>query len=200
MRRDTEIEAMTVEPSIRAARIADLGAYLDYVMQHVAESGRGGSPHFATSRSLDRDEVREGAISRWSRTLSEPLWGRAWLLWLPDRGEAIGHLELRGGRVRAEMHRAVLAMGIRREFTARGHGRRLLDAAIAWARDEAGLSWIDLGVFSENAPARKLYARAGFVELGLRRDAYRLEGRLVIDDVHMALDLGRPAQADHPTR
>jgi RimJ/RimL family protein N-acetyltransferase len=88
------------------------------------------------------------------------------------------------------MHRATLGMGILRAFTGKGHGRRLLEDLVRWARHDAGLAWIDLGVFSGNAPARKLYERMGFVPLGVREDAFRLDGGPSVDDVLMVLRLG----------
>src|SRR6185295_8302496 len=127
------------------------------------ESGRAGMPHFALSRTWVRDEIRASLVARLAKGLDEPLWGRAWGLFTADGTEMVGHVELRGGRVPAEMHRATLGMGILRAHTGQGHGRRLVEEAVRWARDHAGLTWIDLGVFSSNAPARKLYARMGFV-------------------------------------
>ena len=105
------------------------------------------------------------------------------------RRRVVGHVELRGGRVRAELHRAVLAMGIQRAFTRQGYGPRLIEVAVRWARDEAKLSWIDLGVFSHNEPARKLYSRMGFIELGMQRDAFRIDAGLSVDDIRMTLKL-----------
>jgi ribosomal protein S18 acetylase RimI-like enzyme len=78
-------------------------------------------------------------------------------------------------------------MGIERAHRGQGHGRGLLAAAIAWAR-EAGLAWLDLGVFAHNPRARALYRSVGFVEVGTTRDRYRVDGRQ-IDDVAMALRL-----------
>ena len=175
--------------TIRMARLDgdDPEAYARHIVDHMAESGRGGLPHFALSRIWSRDEVRSGFVGRLAKGLDEPLWGRTWLL-VDDR-RVVGHLELRGGRLPAEMHRATLGMGILRAHTGQGHGRRLVEAAIRWARDDAGLSWIDLGVFASNAPARRLYARMGFVEVGLRPDAFHLDAGPRIDDVQMALKL-----------
>jgi RimJ/RimL family protein N-acetyltransferase len=165
----------------------DPDAYARHLCEHMAESGRGGLPHFAISRVWSREEVRTSFAERLSRGLGEPLWGRAWIL--ADGPRVVGHLELRGGRVLAEMHRATLGMGLLGAYTGQGHGRRLVEEAVRWARDEAGLRWIDLGVFAGNAPARKLYARAGFVEIGERPDAFRLDAGPSVDDVQMTLKL-----------
>ena len=176
---------------IRMIRVSggDADAYARHIVAHMAESGREGLPHFAIARVWAKDEIRSSLVARLAKELNEPLWGRAWGLWAPDGTEMVGHIELRGGRVPAEMHRATLGMGIMRAWTARGHGPRLVQAAVKWARDTAELEWIDLGVFSDNAPARKLYQRMGFVEIGVRKDAFHLDAGVAVDDVLMALKL-----------
>jgi RimJ/RimL family protein N-acetyltransferase len=190
---------------VRAANLDDLPAFSEHILVHSAESGVGGSAHFAIARRLSYDDVLEAARARWQRRLTEPLWGRAWLLVdmesdavpargrrrgsAPPPGHVVGHVELRGGRLKAELHRAVLAMGLQRSFTAQGHGGRLIEAAIRWAREEAGLSWIDLGVFAHNERARRLYRRMGFVELGVHPDAFRIDAGISVDDVQMTLKL-----------
>jgi RimJ/RimL family protein N-acetyltransferase len=191
---------------IRAARAEDIDAYVQHIVEHVAESGKDGAPHFAMSRRVQRDEVRESALTRWTRRLDEPLWGRSWLLWdaarsadagaTPAAGEervrrarVVGHIELRGGRIASEMHRTVLGLGILRAHTGHGHGGRLIAAAVEWAKTVAKLEYVDLGVFSNNEPARKLYRRTGFVEIGVRSDAFRIDDGVRVDDVLMVLDI-----------
>ncbi len=174
---------------IRLAGRADVEAYADHVTRHAVESGRDGMPHFALARTTDRQRVIAGALEGWDRSLREVLWGRTFLLLDTTTGEIVGHVELRGGRVLAEMHRATLGMGIERAYTRQGHGRRLISTATEWARDRVGLSWIDLGVFENNEFARKLYQRMGFVEAGVRPDAFRLDAGVVVADVSMALRL-----------
>ena len=182
--------AATAAPTdLRLASKSDADAFARYLVEHLAESGREGSTHFAPSRSLARIDVRNAAESRWSRRLDEALWGRTFLIHVGER--IVGHLELRGGRIPAEMHRATLGMGVLRRHTGQGLGRRLIASAVTWAREEAGLAWIDLGVFASNPRARALYLRMGFVEQGLRPDAFRIDAELAVDDVLMALDLRR---------
>lgn len=178
-------------PSIRPAEAGerDADAYARHLVEHMAESGRDGAPHFAPTRSFSREEVGAAALSRWSKPLTEPLWGRAFLLWAEDK--VAGHIELRGGRIQAEMHRATLGMGLCRAYTGQGYGRRLIDVAVSWAQQEPRLSWIDLGVFSANERARRLYRRMGFVEQGAREDAFRIDADVSVTDILMALDLRR---------
>lgn len=176
--------------TIRALRTSDARAFADHLVAHVAESGREGSPHFSVANVIDRDEVRDSVLMRWTRGLGEPLWGRALGAW--DEGSParlVGHVELRGGRVEAELHRAILSMGIQRAHTGRGLGRALLERAITWAHDELHLSALELGVFASNTRARRLYESAGFAVIGVRRDAFRLAGGVSVDDVLMELTL-----------
>ncbi|WP_437775450.1 N-acetyltransferase family protein [Sorangium sp. So ce1097] len=179
-------------PAIALAQRSDARAFMAYLIEHVAESGRHGAPHFAVATALSPDEVEQSARDRWSKPLDEPLWGRAWLLVTSEpRPRVVGHIELRGGRVWSESHRAVLAMGILGPYTGQGHGRRLLETAIAWARDRAGLSYVDLGVFSNNERAVRLYTRMGFVPTGTRDDAFRVDGA-ILDEIQMTLALHGP--------
>jgi RimJ/RimL family protein N-acetyltransferase len=176
--------------SIRPATLsdADLDGFSRFVVDHCAESGQGGSLVFAFSREVQVAEVRTNAVTRWARALDEPNWGRAYLL-AGEGGRVFGHVELKGGRLVAELHRATLGMGILRAYTGQGWGKRLLDAMIRWAKRSADLDWIDLGVFSHNLPARALYRHAGFVEVGVREDAFHIDGVGSVDDIQMALDL-----------
>jgi RimJ/RimL family protein N-acetyltransferase len=179
---------MPTQPLIRLADLGDLDAFSDHIVRHSAESGREGSVHFAINRSPSRASVRDSAKQRWERSLDEAQWGRCFLL-LAERGRVVGHLELRSGRFPAEMHRAVLGMGIERAYTRHGHGARLIEASIVWARDKAGLAWLDLGVFAHNTAARKLYERMGFVQNGVREDAFRIDAGIAVTDISMSLRL-----------
>lgn len=174
------------ELTIRPAVLRDAAAYADHILAHLAESGRNGAPVFAPGHRPSREDVRDNAAARWARRLTDPVWGRDWLLEAPGEG-IVGHVDLRGGRIATEMHRAALGMGLMQAYTGRGLGKRLLDTAIGWARAETSVVWIDLGVFEGNVPAQKLYARYGFERLFVRKDAFRLEDGTQIDDIMMTL-------------
>lgn len=167
---------------------ADLPALVAHIDRHSRESGRNGDPIFRP-RTSDAPIDEEATIDRhragWAVALDEAYWLRTWGVFVG--GQIRGHLDLHGGRLPAESHRALLGMGVERSWRGRGHGRALLTAAIEWARS-AELAWLDLGVFAHNSRARALYASAGFVEVGVTRDRFRVDG-VAIDDVAMALAL-----------
>jgi RimJ/RimL family protein N-acetyltransferase len=166
----------------------DLVALVAHIARHTAESGHDGDLIFRP-RDSDAPVDELATIERhklgWAQPVDEAFWLRTW--GVSQDGHIIGHLDLHGGRMPSEAHRAMLGMGIERAHRGQGHGRGLLAAAIAWAR-EAGLAWLDLGVFAHNPRARALYRSVGFVEVGTTRDRYRVDGRQ-IDDVAMALRL-----------
>jgi len=183
------------EPTIRPFRRSDAGLMVAHFVRQTRESGKAGLPHFAPRLEVDRDEVRAGLERRVDTPLDEPDWGRAFLLVVPEievppgGDRVVGHVDMRGGRLRSEMHRATLGLGIERAYHRRGLGRALCQRAITFARDEANVAWVDLHVFEPNAPARALYRSLGFVERGLYEDAFRLPDGVIVGDVHMVLKL-----------
>lgn len=77
-----------------------------------------------------------------------------------------------------------------------GWARFLLDALVLWSRGQ-GAQWLWLEVRAGNVPARSLYTRYGFREVGLRRAYYPAGGLQREDAVVMSLGLvkedGAPA-------
>ncbi|HEU0035071.1 MAG TPA: GNAT family N-acetyltransferase [Kofleriaceae bacterium] len=174
--------------TIRILDDRDLTALVAHLVRHGRESGVDGDVIFrprSAREPIDEAGLRERLVAAWARGLDEPHWTRTW--GAIDGDAIVGHADLHGGRLAAELHRATLGMGIERGARGRGLGKQLLAQLVAWARDR-GLAWIDLGVFAHNAPARALYRSIGFVEVGTTVDRFRVDGTQ-IDDVAMALRL-----------
>jgi len=84
-------------------------------------------------------------------------------------------------------HKGLLwGMYIRPDHRAAGIGRTLVEAIIEHARQHVEL--LQLFVIADNLPARRLYAKLGFVEYGIERNATKYQGQYH-DDVLMALPL-----------
>ncbi|HEY0489307.1 MAG TPA: GNAT family N-acetyltransferase [Telluria sp.] len=163
---------------IRPAVHTDLAALFAYLNDHLADNGKGGTPLFqpmARSESRLPPEKEAGFITGMATPVGEPGWRRVWLA-LDEAGAIAGHIDLRARPERPAAHRALLGMGVHRGHRRKGLGVRLVDTALAWARDEAGIDWIDLEVLSVNRAARDLYTRTGFATIGEMPDMFRIDG------------------------
>jgi ribosomal-protein-alanine N-acetyltransferase len=116
-----------------------------------------------------------------------------------------GLMEPRGGMILARTaadEAEVLTLAVRPELRGQGLGRALLDAAIAEARS-SGAACMVLEVAVGNKPARRLYERAGFTQVGRRRRYYASgEDALVlrVSLVRSAPPPARDSDADIPLR
>jgi ribosomal protein S18 acetylase RimI-like enzyme len=97
----------------------------------------------------------------------------------------IAAFAFRGGA--KEAHKGLLwGMYVRPDVRKAGLGRRLVEAVIDFARQHVEI--LQLSVVSDNEPARRLYARLGFVEYGLEKNSLK-HGETYYDEILMALDL-----------
>jgi RimJ/RimL family protein N-acetyltransferase len=101
--------------------------------------------------------------------------------------DLIGGLDFSGYRKPQLAHGGELGMSVAKSYRNQGIGSALLRALFAWA-PERGVSRLELGVFSNNPDAIRLYERQGFEREGVRRNALRL-GSGFIDIIAMAKQL-----------
>jgi len=156
-------------------RLAQLFQYLDDQLQ---ENGRGGMPLFQPLSRLQSRVPPEKAAAfaaSFSVPFGQPGWRHMWIA-LDTLGAIAGHVDLRARSDPASSHRALLGMGVQRDYRRFGLGRQLVETALAWAAATPPLEWVDLDVLSVNLAARRLYERAGFVVTGEVPDLYRIDG------------------------
>jgi GNAT superfamily N-acetyltransferase len=180
---------LTVSP----LELKDIGRFLALGAEIDADSGVDGGAHshpYSASEPLDVAAAYDEEVGRWSSALDQPGWRRAWGLFDIDTGdEMVGQFYLGGGALASELHRAECGMGVRRAYRRRGGGRLLFETAIAWARAQPTIDWLDLSVFHDN-PGQILYPQLGFEVTGRVRDRYRVDG-FSIDDILMSLNVAR---------
>lgn len=90
-------------------------------------------------------------------------------------GEVVGWCDIVRSDRPVHSHCGMLGMGIIPAYRGLGLGRRLIDAALAQAR-ETGFVRIMLEVRADNARAISLYRKVGFVAEGVERDAFLVDG------------------------
>lgn len=102
----------------------------------------------------------------------------------------VGMLGLSRASQRKAAHKIGLwGMFVLPAFRRQGVGKRLLDAAICYARSLDGAASVHLSVSESADAARHLYERAGFETWGVEPDAVRFEARSA-SERHMRLSLG----------
>jgi RimJ/RimL family protein N-acetyltransferase len=102
----------------------------------------------------------------------------------PDLLGIVGFFIKRGAK---ETHKGVLwGMYVRASARKTGLGRRLAEAIIDHARQRVEI--LQLRVVAGNEPARRLYARLGFVDYGIEKNSLKQGGRYW-DEVLMAKPL-----------
>ena len=164
-------------PAIRTLVRDDLAVFFAYLNDHLSDNGTAGTAMFMPlPRSESRFSAEKEAAFRlgMQTPVGQPGWRRGWLAIAPD-GRIAGHIDLRARAEKTSAHRALLGMGVHREFRQQGLGGAMLAVATAWAETQA-LDWIDLEVLSVNAPARQLYLRAGFTLVADMADMFRIDG------------------------
>ncbi len=95
-----------------------------------------------------------------------------------------GFVLLIGNGRRRIQHRVHLVIGVAKAHWGQGHGRGLMQAAEAWAR-EHDMTRISFTVMAHNARAIRLYESLGYEREGILRDSLRVDGTYV-DEIAMA--------------
>ncbi|NNE43377.1 MAG: GNAT family N-acetyltransferase [Gemmatimonadetes bacterium] len=171
--------------------LEDLDAFIVHLDASNEESGTDGDTYFgpySRDEKFDPEASRERNRRRWEAPMTGSGWRRAWGVYDGDRLIAVGNVV--SYEIPAEFHRVSLGMSVLRGHRRQGHGSAVLEAIIAWCREQPGIDWLDLGVFGDNAPAYALYRKFGFQETGRVEDRYRMDGNRVMD-ISMSLNVGR---------
>ena len=177
--------------NVRLLEVDDVDGYLRLTADIADGSGQDGEGHshaYSRSEPYDVAAFHDREVVRWATAIGKPDWRRAW--GLVEGAEIVGYLQLAGGTLQSERHRVEMGMGVARSHRRRGGGSVLLGAAIAWASRQQSIDWIDLGVFSDNPGAQRLYERHGFQIVGRTRDRFRVD-EVSLDDTEMTLNVAQ---------
>ena len=86
-------------------------------------------------------------------------------------------------------HKAEMwGMYLRKEYRSRGLGRKIVEAAIAFAREQNGVRLVQLAVTDRAQTAAALYEKLGFVVWGIEPAGLHVEGA-DLTEKHMVLML-----------
>ncbi|MFP5489854.1 MAG: N-acetyltransferase family protein [Bacteriovoracia bacterium] len=173
---------------IRLLKENEADLYVQHQLRLYAESGRDGDILFepySVHHKHDPVEMKKRAEDSMKATVGSHGWRRFWALEVD--GIMRGDISLGGSGFPATSHRVQMGMGIERAFRGQGHGKRMIQTVINWSQEQK-FTWLDLRVFGHNTPARALYQKMGFSEVGTMTDLFRIDEQS-IDDVMMVLKL-----------
>ena len=173
---------------IRLLKENEADLYVQHQLRLYQQSGRDGDILFepySIHHQHDPVEMKKRTEEAIKATVGSQGWRRFWALEV--EGVMRGDISLGGSGFPATSHRVQLGMGIERAYRGQGHGKKMIQTAIDWSREQK-FTWLDLRVFAHNAPARALYTKMGFTEVGTMVDLFRIDDQS-IDDVMMVLKL-----------
>ena len=85
-------------------------------------------------------------------------------------------------------HRGQFGISVIQDYWGLGIGSLLLQEILSFAKKN-GIEQVELGVYSDNLRAQKLYERFGFIEWGRLPNAYKLKDGSYRDGINMILQL-----------
>lgn len=180
------------EYRVQMAGPDELAAMVVYLVDLNRDNGVGDSPLFQPQprgAELPGPEKLEQFQRACAFPVGEAKWRRFWLAY-DAVGAIAGHVDLQAWAEPHTRHRAVLGMGVHRDHRRRGLGRRLLEVVFEWAARDTVLEWIDLQALAGNRGACALYQSAGFQQVAILRDKFRIDGESV-DEVQMTRPVRR---------
>ena len=170
------------DAEIRLLTCADASAYRDIRLDGLRWNPEAFASTFENERGMPLDWFKD-------RITQSQIFGAVF-----EQG-LIGVVGLRSHADVKQRHRAMIwGMYVRREARQHGIGKRLIEAAVAHASGH--VEQIQLAVVTENQAARRLYAKAGFIEYGHQINALKHGGRYY-DDILMVKFL-EPGGANAP--
>ncbi len=163
------------DPKIRLLSCTDALAYRDIRLDGLLRNPEAFASTFEDERDRPLDWFRE-------RITQSQIFGAMLAQGL------VGVVGLRAHADAKQRHKAMIwGMYVRREARQYGIGKRLIEAAVSHASGH--VEQLQLAVVTENETARRLYAKAGFIEYGHQINALKHAGRYY-DDILMVKFLG----------
>ncbi len=123
-------------------RIDDFFVYLN---DHISDNGKNNTSLFLPISKEDLnipveliDSFRDGQ----SVSINKLGWRRV-LIAVNKKNEIIGHIDLKSHNQNYTNHRAVMGMGVHREYRKEGLGSLLIESILVWVKNETRIERID---------------------------------------------------------
>lgn len=161
---------------LKANRIDEFFVYLN---DHISDNGKNNTPLFLpiSRKDLNLPATIADSFKKGQSISIDKLGWRRVLIAVNQKNEIVGHIDLKSHNQNYTSHRAVLGMGVHRDYRKEGLGSLLIESILDWAKNETKIERIDLRVLSVNDPAIRLYNKFGFQKIGEIEDMFRIDGK-----------------------
>jgi RimJ/RimL family protein N-acetyltransferase len=163
---------------IREAVKNDVSAMITYLYEIGTESDFL-TFQFGEELHLDNAKLEEGIESFHKRQ-------NAINLVAESNGKIVGNLKFSGGSKARTAHVGEFGISVLKDYGGKGLGTKLLASLIEWSKDSKIIRKINLRVRSDNAKGIHLYKKFGFVEEGLLKRDFLING-VFYDSIAMGL-------------
>ncbi len=167
----------------------DIRLLYEHCSRVMAESGVGDTPIFTPTENWNKtfDEFEKQRTEGDASSLSDPKWSRYWVLF--HQGKIVGGIVLYASSpLPTGSHRATFGIAIESAYRKHGYGKKMIETAITWLKNETPFDWLDLYTFEHNERAIALYRNLGFQEMGRTPDQFRVFGKS-LSDLKMCLKI-----------
>lgn len=169
---------------IRRTEETDAQSFIDFLKVLADEPDN----HISFASAAEVLVTVEEEIALIQKYIADP--AALWLVACDDAGGLIANLNLAPGR-RGFRHTVMLGISVAKEWRNRGLGTALMKESVSWCESNLLIKRIELEVFGDNDRALHVYEKLGFVQEGVRREAFLKNGRFV-DSIMMAMVYPRP--------
>lgn len=169
---------MKSEIEIKPLPSEEFDDFFLYLNDHISDNGRDGTALFipiSQEHLSVSEELKTSFKNGQTIAVGESGWRRLFVA-RNKAGDILGHIDLKSHNQNYTEHRAVLGMGVHRDYRKIGLGKLLMETIFEWAKEETSIERIDLQVLSGNSPAIRLYKRLGFQQIGEVEDMFRIDG------------------------
>ncbi len=165
--------------TIRLLEIERMDEFLTYLSDHISDNGKDNTDLFLPiSRSelnISKDLVNSFKNGQ-SIRIGELYWRRVFIA-ENKNNKIVGHIDLKSLNQKYTKHRAMMGMGVHRDYRSEGLGRLLIEFMLNWVKKKTEIDYIDLWVLAQNYRAIRLYNKMGFREIGQINDMFRMDGQ-----------------------
>lgn len=166
-----------------------------FILRQPSEADAASIIRFATTLFASTDQVLTTPEEYTITLEQEQAWIKSFLenpnaliMVAEMNGETVGLLTFNPHPKKKMAHTGEFGISVHPHHQGKGIGKKMIEHLLQWARSNAQIEKINLGVFASNQPAIELYRKCGFTEEGRQAKAIKQPSGEYTDLVLMSIE------------